>query len=131
MKKLLLISAIAFVLFSCKKSSVNANINTNTSWTSGKWKRSYYGDTVYTSSKVVAGINSFPVDLNPNELNFNTPTTGTSSKVNAGSFNYSASSLTYNNGQIWQIVQLSPTKLKLTLYSSVYYIGYNDTYTKE
>ncbi|MFI5161240.1 MAG: hypothetical protein ACHQHN_08175 [Sphingobacteriales bacterium] len=131
MKKLLLASLIILSIYSCKKSSTSANTS-STTWISGKWQREAYIDTVF-NGKSVAGINSFPVDLNPNELNFSGTTTGSTSVFNAGSFNYSLKALTvtYSSGVSWKIVQLSSIRFKLIMHSNSSNEGWSDQYVKE
>lgn len=129
MKKIILASIILIGLYSCKKESSS---NTPSSWISGKWKREDLIDTIY-SGKTIAGINNFNVSLNPNELNFSSASTGTSTIPSYGSFTFSLSNntLVYSNGVTWSIVQISSTRFKLLMHENQYGIGWYDQYIKE
>lgn len=132
MKKSIFALLLAVSLYSCQKDRALINQNTATTWISGKWKRAGYIDTVF-NGKLVAGINNFDVSLNPNELNFNTQTTGISSNFLPGQFTYSLTPLllTYNNGTSWQVLTISDTKFRLIIHFNDTNTSWGDTYVKE
>jgi hypothetical protein len=108
MKKILIASLIAAGFVSCKKSSQSPPASSNT--LTGKYAESKVIDTNYQ-----ANGSSTIVDepFLPDTLNFTTTTSGLETGSHTTTFTYSRSTYSFNDGNEWTFIIVSPDVVEL------------------
>jgi hypothetical protein len=136
MEKHSLILWAAIFLCSCSKTHSDPKPIVTQTWISGKWKRTFYGDTTFYRD----GSKIFTPQTQTCELNFIDTNKVTRSTMGTQSWPYSLSTMTINfdggNGAIFKITKLSDTKIKLdwhyyTTGIDILAIDWVDVYVKE